>query len=143
FLCPPISTVFPPQNPCFGVVFMTHVPSGHISPTPVPDPAGEEKENRSATLIVVAFPAFILIGAIAAFLFPATFAPLTNYINLFLSIIMFTMGLTLTVPDFQMVLKRPLPVFIGVVAQFVIMPVLAVLVAKMMGLNPALAVGQI
>lgn len=120
---------------------MTHVPSGHISPTPVPDPAGEEKENRSATLIVVAFPAFILIGAIAAFLFPATFAPLTNYINLFLTIIMFTMGLTLTVPDFQMVLKRPLPVFIGVVAQFVIMPVLAVLVAKMMGLNPALAVG--
>ena len=120
---------------------MTHVPSGHISPTPVPDPSGEDKENRSAALIVVAFPAFILIGAIAAFMFPATFAPLTNYINLFLTIIMFTMGLTLTVPDFQMVLKRPLPVFIGVVAQFVIMPGLAVLVAKMMGLNPALAVG--
>lgn len=100
-----------------------------------------QKEDRSAAFIVVAFPAFILIGAIAAFIFPATFAPLTNYINLFLTIIMFTMGLTLTVPDFQMVLKRPMPVFIGVVAQFVIMPLLAVAVAKAMGLNPALAVG--
>ncbi|WP_293952698.1 bile acid:sodium symporter family protein, partial [uncultured Corynebacterium sp.] len=64
-----------------------------------------------------------------------------NYINIFLNIIMFTMGITLTFPDFQMVLKRPLPVFIGVVAQFVIMPLLAVAVAKALGLNPALAVG--
>ena len=54
---------------------------------------------------------------------------------------MFTMGLTLTVPDFQMVLKRPLPILIGVVAQFVIMPLLAIIVAKIFNLNPALAIG--
>lgn len=98
-------------------------------------------EGRSAAIIVYAFPAFILVGAIVAFLFPAQFSPLTSYINIFLTIIMFSMGLTLTVPDFQMVLKRPLPVLIGVVAQFVIMPLLAIAVAKVFNLNPALAVG--
>lgn len=100
-----------------------------------------QKEGRSAAVIVYAFPTFILLGSIIAFLFPAPFVPLTEYINLFLTIIMFTMGLTLTVPDFQMVLKRPLPVLIGVIAQFVIMPALAIFVAKLFNLNPALAVG--
>ena len=99
------------------------------------------EEGRSAAIIIYAFPSFILLGAIIAFLFPDPFIPLTNYINIFLTIIMFTMGLTLTVPDFQMVLKRPLPILIGVVAQFVIMPFLAIVVAKMFNLNPALAVG--
>lgn len=99
------------------------------------------EEGRSAAIIIYAFPTFILLGAIIAFIFPEPFIPLTNYINIFLTIIMFTMGLTLTVPDFQMVLKRPLPILIGVVAQFVIMPFLAIVVAKMFNLNPALAIG--
>ncbi|QDQ21494.1 bile acid:sodium symporter family protein [Corynebacterium glutamicum] len=99
------------------------------------------EEGRSAAIIIYAFPTFILLGAIIAFIFPEPFIPLTNYINIFLTIIMFTMGLTLTVPDFQMVLKRPLPILIGVVAQFVIMPLLAIVVAKMFNLNPALAIG--
>lgn len=99
------------------------------------------EEGRSAAIIIYAFPTFILLGAIIAFIFPEPFIPLTNYINIFLTIIMFTMGLTLTVPDFQMVLKRPLPILIGVVAQFVIMPFLAIVVAKIFNLNPALAVG--
>ncbi|QWQ84915.1 bile acid:sodium symporter family protein [Corynebacterium glutamicum] len=99
------------------------------------------EEGRSAAIIIYAFPTFILLGAVIAFIFPEPFIPLTNYINIFLTIIMFTMGLTLTVPDFQMVLKRPLPILIGVVAQFVIMPFLAIVVAKMFNLNPALAVG--
>ncbi len=99
------------------------------------------EEGRSAAIIIYAFPTFILLGAIIAFIFPEPFIPLTNYINIFLTIIMFTMGLTLTVPDFQMVLKRPLPILIGVVAQFVIMPLLAIIVAKIFNLNPALAIG--
>lgn len=99
------------------------------------------KQDRSAAIAVSGFPVFILIGTAIAFMFPATFAPLTSYINLFLMVIMFTMGLTLTIPDFKMVAKRPLPILIGVLAQFVIMPTLAVIVAKALNLNPALAVG--
>lgn len=54
---------------------------------------------------------------------------------------MFGMGLTLTIPDFQEIARRPLPILIRVVAQFVIMPLAAIAVAKLLGLNPALAVG--
>lgn len=54
---------------------------------------------------------------------------------------MFAMGLTLTIPDFQEIARRPWLVFIGVVGQFVIMPLCAIGVAKLLGLHPALAVG--
>ncbi|MCQ9353225.1 bile acid:sodium symporter family protein [Corynebacterium sp. 153RC1] len=90
---------------------------------------------------MLGFPAFIIIGSAIAFMFPAPFQPLSQYITYFLMIIMFGMGLTLTIPDFKAVAKRPIPILIGVVAQFVIMPLLAVVVAKLLGLNPALAVG--
>ena len=98
-------------------------------------------EDRSAAIAVTAFPAFILVGTIIAYFFPAPFVPLTGAITYFLMIIMFGMGLTLTIPDFQEIARRPWPVFIGVVGQFVIMPLCAVGVAELLGLNLALAVG--
>lgn len=99
------------------------------------------KEDRSAAIAVTAFPLFILAGTAVAFFFPAPFLPLADYITYFLMIIMFAMGLTLTIPDFREIARRPLPVLLGVVAQFVVMPLGAVLVANVLGLNPALAVG--
>ena len=42
-----------------------------------------------------------------------------------LMIIMFGMGLTLTLPDFALVLRRPVPVIAGVAFQFALMPLLA------------------
>lgn len=104
-------------------------------------PHATVKEDRSAAVAVTAFPLFILAGTVAAFFLPAVFTPLTDYINLFLMVIMFAMGLTLTVPDFKVIAKRPTPVVIGVIAQFVIMPLLSVGVASLLGLNPALTVG--
>ena len=98
-------------------------------------------EDRSAAIAVTAFPAFILVGTIIAYFFPAPFVPLTGAITYFLMIIMFWMGLTLTIPDFQDIARRPWPGFIGVVGQFVIMPLCAVGVAELLGLNLALAVG--
>lgn len=99
------------------------------------------KEDRSAAIAVAAFPAFILLGSVLAFVAPGPFLPLTNFITYFLMIIMFGMGLTLTIPDFKEVVKRPVPIALGVVAQFVIMPLAAIAVAKVLGLHPALAVG--
>ncbi|WP_018297412.1 bile acid:sodium symporter family protein [Corynebacterium lubricantis] len=103
--------------------------------------AAREKEDRSAALAVTAFPLFILAGTVIAFFFPDPFLPLGDYITLFLMIIMFGMGLTLTIPDFKVIAKRPLPVLIGVVAQFVIMPLLAVAVARLLNLSPELSIG--
>ncbi len=101
----------------------------------------QAREDRSAAIAVTGFPLFILAGAILAFFFPAPFLPLANYITYFLMIIMFAMGLTLTIPDFKEIARRPWPVFVGVVAQFVIMPLLAVAVAKLLGLNEMLTLG--
>lgn len=98
-------------------------------------------EDRSAAIAVTAFPLFILAGTALAYFFPAPFQPFSQYITYFLMIIMFGMGLTLTIPDFQEIARRPWPILLGVIAQFVIMPLVAVGVARMLGLNEALAVG--
>ena len=47
-----------------------------------------------------------------------------------LGIVMFGMGTTLDLKDFALVLKRPLDVFIGACAQFLIMPGLAYVIAS-------------
>ena len=74
---------------------------------------------------------------------PDTFKPLAQGTNIALGVIMFGMGLTLTLPDFALVAKRPLPVLIGVVAQYVIMPGLAVALTWAFQLPEAVAVGVI
>lgn len=56
---------------------------------------------------------------------------------------MFGMGLTLTPPDLAVIAKHPVPVLIGVVAQYAIMPLLGWLIAAALGLPPALAAGVI
>ena len=60
-----------------------------------------------------------------------------------LGIIMFCMGLTLTPPDFAAVAKRPWAVVLGIVAHYVIMPGAGWLIANVLHLEPALAVGLI
>ena len=53
------------------------------------------------------------------------------------------MGLTMRGVDFILVARRPLPVLIGVVAQFVIMPAVAVIVVHLLGLPAEIAAGVI
>lgn len=108
------------------------------SPEEISGNGGQENtapSKLSAMIEVLGFPGFILAGSALAFFFPAPFTPLTDYITYFLMIIMFAMGLTLTIPDFKQVAKRPLAILFGVIAQFVIMPLLAIAVAKVLGLN--------
>lgn len=99
-----------------------------------------EKDSRIAVLL---FPALILLGGLSGVIFPQAFTGLSSWINPLLMIIMFCMGLTLTLPDFALVLKNPLPVIGGVVAQFAVMPALGWLVATLLQLDPALAAGLI
>ena len=66
-----------------------------------------------------------------------------NVLNLLLSIILFTMGTTLKVDDFVNVFKNPKEISLGILAQYIVMPVLAFLLAKMFSLNDALTVGII
>jgi BASS family bile acid:Na+ symporter len=54
---------------------------------------------------------------------------------------MLTMGLTLSTEDFKILAKRPMDIFIGACAQFLIMPCVAYLLVKVFHLEPALAIG--
>ncbi|MDK8238769.1 bile acid:sodium symporter family protein, partial [Actinomyces urogenitalis] len=64
-------------------------------------------------------------------------------VNYALMVIMFGMGLTLTFPDFAVVARRPWPIIMGVLLQFIVMPLSALFVTWAFHLDPALAVGVI
>jgi len=99
--------------------------------------------RQLSTFIGQTFALWAIVFAIAGFTAPQVFTPFKPAIPYALGIIMFGMGLTLTPPDFALVVKRPLPVLVGVVAQFVIMPTLAWVLAKAFQLDPMLAAGVI
>ena len=67
---------------------------------------------------------FVIGVAVFTFFFPHTFDWVRGTTQtVILGIIMLTMGLTLTTNDFKILAQRPLDVFIGACAQFIIMPV--------------------
>ncbi|VEI12909.1 bile acid:sodium symporter family protein [Trueperella bialowiezensis] len=100
-------------------------------------------EDRAALVAVTVFPALIIIATIFAFAFPNVASNVSPHVSIMLGIIMFGMGLTLTIPDFKLVFTRPLPILLGVVAQYVIMPGIAVVLTKVLNLPDAVAVGVI
>jgi len=89
------------------------------------------------------FALWVLLFAVLAFLIPSAFLPLTAWIVPLLGLIMFGMGLTLKAEDFREVARHPVRVLIGVLAQFIIMPLLAWLLCKVLGLPAEIAVGVI
>lgn len=84
---------------------------------------------------------FIIVVVLVAYYLPEYFAWLGGYLTILLGIVMFGMGLTLKASDFKIVLTKPLPVIIGMIAQYTIMPLSAFALAHLMNLPPALAAG--
>lgn len=64
-------------------------------------------------------------------------------INILLGLIMFGMGVTLTVDDFKEVLKRPKDIVKAGAAQFTIMASLAFILSKLFGLEEGLMIGVV
>ena len=89
------------------------------------------------------FALWVVLFSGIALLVPEAFVWLRAYIPWMLGIIMFGMGMTMTVGDFKSVLQSPKAVAIGVVAQFVAMPGLAYLLCKLFQLPPEIAIGVI
>lgn len=86
-----------------------------------------------------------LAVAIVALVFPGpvSAAVKTSYVNILLGIVMFGMGMTLKLSDFKVVFTKPKAVIVGILSQFVIMPVLAFVLAFAFQLPAELAVGVI
>jgi BASS family bile acid:Na+ symporter len=118
-----------------------------------------------ASLLVLSFFAFLLIGmqgydklkgfsftvwVIAAVAISMTFPDYITevagyntegFIVPLIQLIMFGMGTTMGIRDFQGVLKMPKGVIVGLVSQFTIMPILAITLAVLMEFPPEIAAG--
>lgn len=89
------------------------------------------------------FPLWALLASASALVVPELWTPLGPAIAPLLGLVMLGMGLTLSLDDFRLVLRRPALVLLGVSLQFLGMPLLAWGIAKALALSPALATGLI
>ena len=98
------------------------------------------------------FAALTIGGVALAWLFPPAFTWMTDgsirvagqpLLSLALGMIMLAMGLTLSFDDYRGLARMPRALLAGVTLQFLVMPLSGFAVAKVLGLEPGLAVGLI
>ncbi len=86
----------------------------------------------------------VLFAALFSLAAPWVLAPVKmQAINPMLGVIMFGMGLTLSLDDFRVVFSRPRDILLGCLMQFTAMPLLAWLLVKLFALPADLALGVI
>ena len=89
-------------------------------------------------------PGVVAAAAVVAYFLPGMFGWVRgNSQTAVLGLIMLTMGLTLSLEDFRIMFSRPMDIFIGAVAQYTIMPLLAWSLSRMFHLDPFMSVGLI
>ncbi|MGE7590271.1 bile acid:sodium symporter family protein [Peribacillus sp. NPDC101480] len=89
------------------------------------------------------FTLWVILFAVIAYILPNQFIWIGDYIVPLLGIVMFGMGLTLSAADFKEVFRRPKEVALGVAGHFIIMPLLAFVLAIGFDLPKEVAVGVI
>ncbi|MBR6077125.1 MAG: bile acid:sodium symporter family protein, partial [Paludibacteraceae bacterium] len=100
--------------------------------------------KRICDLISSFMGVIILLSAVLALYYPSYFSFLSpSIINPMLGVVMLGMGLTLNPSDFKTVFSRPKDVIAGCAAQFVVMPLLALLLTKVFSLPAEIALGVV
>jgi len=89
------------------------------------------------------FPILAIAVAATGALRPDSFVAAQFMIIPLLASIMFMMGLTLTRDDAQRIARDPRPVAVGVALQLLLMPILALTLAKLLQLSTPLTVGMV
>ena len=93
--------------------------------------------------ITALFPLWAMLGVLLAWFVPGPLAACRPAILPLLGVVMFGMGAGLRVENFLAVLRRPVPVVLGLGLQFLMMPLAGWLLALLAGLPPQLAAGMI
>jgi len=93
--------------------------------------------------IVNLFPLWAIMLSSIAFLNADFFGAFKSSIVPLLTIVMFSMGMTLTWADFKAVLKKPLIVAIAVGIQFLLMPLFAYVISILLELSTDLMTGMV
>lgn len=89
------------------------------------------------------FPLWAIVLSGLAFVFSDSFGSMQSAIVPLLAAVMFMMGLTLGKEDFLRIAARPKSVLVGVVLQFALMPLLALLLSRILQLNIQLTAGMV
>lgn len=98
---------------------------------------------RFSAFIQKTFAFWVVLFAGIALIIPEAFIWLKSYITWMLGIIMFGMGMTMSLNDFKGVVQSPKAVAIGVIAQFVVMPMVAYALCQIFQLPAEIAIGVI
>ena len=85
-----------------------------------------EKVKAFADWLTKWFTVIVIVWAVFNYFVPAASLWGKAYTGYMLGIVLFGMGLTLTLDDFKRILTQPLMVIVGTVAHFIIMPLVAV-----------------
>ena len=93
--------------------------------------------------IVAGFPLFAIGLSIFAARYPETFIDYKPAIIPMLGVVMFAMGLTLSMDDFRRVMRSPKVIGLGLILQFGLMPLIAFVIAIALNLSTALMAGLI
>ncbi len=101
------------------------------------------KLGNFVTFVTKYFSLWIILGVVAAYFNPEPFKPLSKYVSYCIMAVMLSMGLTVSVSDFKLVILRPKDVFWGIVLRYMIMPFVAFGLTKLLDLPPVLAAGLI
>lgn len=104
--------------------------------------------NMNAKLKSFSFTFYVLAGVSLALQFPSEFVQWGNFetktlIVPLLQVIMFGMGTTISLQDFYGVVKMPKGVFVGLLCQFSIMPLLGFGLGTFFDFSPEIAAGII
>lgn len=100
------------------------------------NPNAEVAKTDSSQVLSAMLPFVVAATAIAALAQPATFTWVSKELYApALGGIMLSIGIKLSIHDFAPAIKRPLPLSVGFIAQYVLKPGLGVLVAKAFGMS--------
>jgi BASS family bile acid:Na+ symporter len=93
--------------------------------------------------IIRLFPLLAVLASLLAWQQPGLFIDGKFLIVPLLSLVMFGMGLTLRIEDFQRVLRLPGLIALGLLLQYSVMPLTALLISRLFQLGPELTIGMI
>ncbi|WP_321948780.1 ketopantoate/pantoate/pantothenate transporter PanS [Paraburkholderia sp. J10-1] len=89
------------------------------------------------------FPLWAVLVSLLAYFDPGLVAPIAPHVTTLLMIIMLSMGVTLSFADFQRVFTRPAPVAAGIFLHYLVMPLAAWAIAKVLRMPPDLTAGMV
>ena len=95
------------------------------------------------TMNHLSFPICAILISVIAIYFDEIFIAAADSVVVMLALVMFLMGLTLSKQDFLRIREKPAAIFIGVLLQFSLMPLIAILLAYTLQLSNQLTAGMV